>query len=267
MPTTPVTIQIEKISQYLVSNEIAKGSLFGQKLNPNWDVILYMERMGLSWALSQSSTYEDIYAATQYNYWLCYKTNKASYILANGSGGTIAPVVPIDDCCLSIYPIYITAADLDEDGNYNNSNIVGDNVIVFFNSNNQNFLTAGSGFEYTTTGIQITMEYDETYSWVIQKLGSSDSAPIDTPNVYNYNLIADATLIENVIATTDGQIVTIAIKPNGFTYTWDTFFVFNDNMPEQPGAIGVNTVQLYTFQYISAINKLVCVAQGLNTPY
>jgi hypothetical protein len=267
MPTTAATISLEKISQYLVSNDLAKGSLFGKKLNPYWDIILFMERKALEWAYSQSASYEDIYQATQYNYWLCYKTNKAAYILANGSGGTIAPVVPIDDCCLTIYPIFITAADLDEDGNYVNSQIVGDNVIVFANDNNQKYHRAGDGFEYTTEGLQITMEYDETYTWVIQKLGISDSQPANTPSLYNYNLTANATLIENVPATTDGQIITIAIKPNGFTYTWGTFFAFNDNMPQQPAAIGANTMQLYTFQYSAAIDRLICVAQALNTTY
>lgn len=267
MPTTANTVSLEKISQYTVGNDIARGSLFGPKLNQFWDVILYMERKSLEWALSQSSTYEDIYAATQYNYWLTYKTNKAAYILANGAGGTIAPVVPIDDCCLSIYPIRITAADLDEDGNYVNSQIVGDNVIVFANDNNQKWWAAGEGFEYNINGIQITMEYDETYSWIIQKLGTSDSSAANTPNVYNYDLTEDATLIENVPATVDGQIVIIAIKPNGFTYTWDTFFSFNDNWPEQPGAIGANTLQSYSFYYSAAINKLICYTQGINTAY
>ena len=267
MPTTSNTISLQKISQYIVGNDIAKGSLFGKKLNQYWDIVLYMERKSLEWAYSQSSTYEDIYQATQYNYWLCYKPNKAAYILANGSGGTIAPVVPIDDCCLSIYPIRITAADLDEDGNYVNSQIVGDNVIVFANDNNQKWWAAGEGFEYTVTGIQITMEYDETYSWIIQKLGTSDSQPANTPNIYNYNLIANATPIVNVTATEDGQLIIIAIKPNGFTYVWGSAFAFNDNWPEQPGAIGTNTIQLYTFAYSAAIGKLICVNQAINTPY
>jgi hypothetical protein len=267
MPTTPVTIQLQKISQYKVSNDIAKGSLFGKKLNQYWDIILYMERCGLSWAYSQSSTYEDIYKATQYNYWLVYKPNQAAYILANGSGGTIAPVVPIDDCCLTIYPIFITANDLDEDGNYVNSQIVGDNVIVFANDNNQKYHRAGDGFEYTTEGLQITMEYDETYTWVIQKLGISDSQPASTPTVYNYNLTANDTIIAPITATEDGQIVIVAIKPNGFTYDWDDSFGFNDNWPKQEAAIGVNTLQTYNFYYSAAIGKLICYAQGINTTY
>lgn len=268
MPTTPVTIQLEKISQYLVSNDISKGSLFGKKLNQYWDIILYMERKSLEWAYSQSATYEDIFQSTQYNYWLTYKPNQSAYILANGSGGTIAPVVPIDDCCLSIYPIRITAADLDEDGNYINSRIVGDNVIVFFNDNDEKWHPAGGDwFEYTTEGIRITAAYDETYTWIIQKLGTSDSQPANTPTVYNYSLTENDTGIAAVSATEDGQIVIIAIKPNGFTYDWNAFFAFNDNMPKQPGAIGVNTLQTYNFYYSAAIGKLVCYAQGLNTLY
>lgn len=268
MPTTAEVIQIAKISQYLASNDIAKGSLFGARIDPMLDIILYLERTAVEWAYNQNPNYEGIYETTQYLYWLCGKYKfKAQYILANGSGGTIAPVVPMDDCCLTIYPIYITAADLDENGNYINSQIVGDNVIVFFNDNDEKWHRAGGDwFEYTENGIRITAAYDETYTWIIQKLGTSDSQPIDTPSVVNYNLTENDTLIENIVLSEEGQLITIAIIPNEFTYNWDTNFIFGDTPPIQTPN-GANTLQLFTFQYIAAANKLLCVGQSLNIPH
>jgi hypothetical protein len=267
MPTTSSTINIAKVSQYLSAVDIMKGGLFGSKINENWDVDLYMERKAVEWASGQSATYENIYETTQYLYWLCYKTNKAQYIINSNTGGELAPVQSPDDCCIDLYPIYISASDLDEEGNYNNSDIVGDNVILFFNDNDEKWHRASADwFLFTPTGIRITAAYDETYTWVIQKLGNADATPTDNPNVVNYNLEADDTLIANVNATTDGQSITISIIPNGFTYYFDTNFLFGDTPPLQtPHDDG--TMQIFTFQYIAAINKMLCVTQAINIPY
>jgi hypothetical protein len=274
MAATTTTINTAKISQFMVSNDIAKGSLFGQKLNPYWDIDLYMERKALEWADDQNADYEDIYAVTQYVWWLCYKTAKAQYILNSGTGGEVAPVQSPDDCCIDLYPIHITQADFEADGvSYVNSDIVGDNIMIFVNQVSQTWwFSSGNntGFVYTPTGIRITIpDFDaNTYDYdiIIEKLGNADATPTDNPNVVNYNLTANDTLIENVNATTDGQLITFAIIPNGYTYTWDTMFVFSDNLPAQPASIAADTIQLYTFQYIAAANKLIINSESLNIP-
>lgn len=273
MAATSTTINIAKISQYLVANDILKGSLFGQKLNPDWDIDLYMERKAIEWAYGQSATYEDIYKTTQYVYWLTYKTAKAQRILDTVTGGELAPVQSPDDCCIDLYPIHITQADFEADGvSYDNSDIVGDNIMIFVNQVSQTWWFAGGanpGFVYTPTGIRITIPgfdastYD--YDVIIEKLGNADATPSDNPNVVNYNLTANDTLIENVTATLDGQLITIAIIPNGFTYYFDTNFLFGDTPPLQT-PYADNTLQIFTFQYIAAANKMLCVTQALNIP-
>jgi hypothetical protein len=83
-------------------------------------------------------------------------------------------------------------------------------------------------------------------------------------SLFNYSLDADDFVVPNIDPSYDGQVVTIAIKPNGFTYSWDTGFKFSDNYPEQPGATGVDTLQVYEFTYFIAANKFVCTDQSLN---
>ncbi len=270
MPTTTDTISLAKISQYLVGNDIAKGSLFGKKLNQYWDVVLYMERMAIQWAASQSSTYEDIYKNTAYVYWLCYKTIRAQYILNTGGGGSLAPVTSPDDCCIDLFPIKITQADFEADGvSYNNPDIVGKNLTIFVNEVSQQFWYAPTGFVYTPDGIRVTIPgFDANtyeYTILIDQLGNSEGT-VTTPTVVNYNLTADNTLIENILTVTaDGQKVIVAIVPNGFTYSFDTLFAFGDTPPLQtPNA--ANTLQIFTFEYFAAISKLVCTAQSLNIP-
>jgi hypothetical protein len=265
MPTTATTIDLAKISQYKVGNDIQKGSLFGQKLDPKWDITLYLERKAL-----ESASYEDIFDVTQYVYWLTYKPNQALAILNAGGGGEIAPVTPDSECCVDLYPIHITQADFEDDGvSYNNADIVGDNIMIFVNQVSQTWWFAGNGFVYTPTGIRITIpgfdasQYD--YDIIIEKLGSADATPSDTPNVINYNLTADDTLIENVNATTDGQVITITVIPNGFTYNFDTMFIAGDQ-PTLQTSTDENTIQVFNFQYIAAANKLLLTGLSANVP-
>lgn len=90
--------------------------------------------------------------------------------------------------------------------------------------------------------------------------------PMDCTNdIINYNLTID-TEIANIDPANVSNVVTFNIRPNGFNYTWGSIFAFSDNWPEQPGANAVNTMQVYTFQYNSTINKYVCIGQSLNIP-
>lgn len=267
MPTIAEIIEIAQVSQYLSANAIRKAPLYSNSIDRKLPRLLYMVRKTVERRYDQDPDDTTLPATSNYLYALCGRFSlEAQYLLGIGGGGSVSPIVPATTDN-DIYPIYVKENELTDDGEYNNPSIVGDNLIIFFNSNNQNFLVAGNGFEYTPTGIKITMAYDETYTWAIWKLGSGTSTTTQVPTVTNYNLIENDTLIANIAATAEGQEIVIAIKPNGFTYIWDTIFSFNDNWPEQPGAIGENTLQLYEFTYIAAINKLVCSWQAINTPY
>lgn len=56
MPTVAEIINIAKISQYLASNDVANGSLFGAPLNPQLPLQLYIERKAVEYRYD----YEDI---------------------------------------------------------------------------------------------------------------------------------------------------------------------------------------------------------------
>jgi hypothetical protein len=263
--TTAQRINIGRLSGLYASNELQAGKRNGGLLDRRLPYLIYMVTEGLEWLYLLDPDSEDLEPIGHYLISICRHQLKAQAVLAIATGGQVAAIdnsADEDD----IYPIYVTESELTEDGDYINPSIVGDNLIVFFNGNNQNFLVAGGGFEYTATGIRITMEYDETYTWVIYRRGTGTSTTTEIPTVVNYNLTENDSVIAAIAATEEGQLVTVAIKPNGFTYDWDNSFGFNDNMPKQPGAIGENTLQTYTFQYYAAIGKLVCIAQGLNTP-
>jgi hypothetical protein len=266
MLTTQQRINIGRLSGLYASNELQSGKKIGGLLDRRLPHLIYAVTQGLEWLNELDTANEDLEPIGHYLISICRHQLKAMAVLDIATPGTVATIVDStgDD---DIYPIYITEADLNDDGDYINSNIVGDNLIVFYNENNQKFLVAGAGFEYTSTVIRITMEYDETYTWVIYKRGTGTSEVTAIPMLVNYNLTENDTPITAIALTEEGRLVTVGIKPNGFTYIWDTSFAFNDNWPEQPGAIGENTMQLYTFQYSAAIGKLVCVGQALNTPY
>jgi hypothetical protein len=274
MPSTTTTTNTAKVSQYLAAVDIMKGGLFGSKINENWDVDLYMERKAVEWAYDQSATYENIYETTQYLYWLCYKTNRAQYIINSNTGGELAPVQSPDDCCIDLYPIHITQDDFEDDGvSYNNSDIVGDNIMIFVNQVSQTWWFSGGsnpGFVYTSTGIRITIPgFDATlyeYDIVIEKLGSADASPSDTPNVVNYNLTENDTPIEGVNATIDGQIITITVQPNGFTYNFDSNYFIAGDQPALQTPTNENTINIFNFQYIAAANKLLLIGTSLNIP-
>ena len=49
MLTIPNILDIAKISQYLATVDVEKGSLFGQRVVPETPQILYMERSAVEW--------------------------------------------------------------------------------------------------------------------------------------------------------------------------------------------------------------------------
>lgn len=88
----PTIIGTAKVSQYMVNQVIANGSLSGQKLDPNWGLTLYMERKALEWMYGKDPNYPSLRAVADYVLWLCYKANQALIIYSGGGGGT--PVIP-----------------------------------------------------------------------------------------------------------------------------------------------------------------------------
>jgi hypothetical protein len=147
-------IDIAKVSGYLAQNDIAKGSLFGQRKDPLLALKIYMERKAVEWAYGMDTDYDDLRNTANYLYALCGKyAVLAYYIVTSGSGGS-----SITPGTITGYPylIPITSADFADATNYNDASIVDKTVRVFWNDIPR-FLNAGE-FEYTATGINILVE-------------------------------------------------------------------------------------------------------------
>lgn len=90
MPTVSETISIMKVSQYLASADIAKGAVFGSKVDPNLPMILWVERYFLEKIYNLNPDQEDIQAVADYCYALCQSyAFEAVDIITNGVGGII----------------------------------------------------------------------------------------------------------------------------------------------------------------------------------
>jgi hypothetical protein len=92
--TTIQQINIEKVSQYLCAEDIAKGALFGPRLAPTTPIILYMERMAVQWKYNLSPTDSTLVSTGNYLYSLCKFSAKAQNIINIGGGGGVSPVTP-----------------------------------------------------------------------------------------------------------------------------------------------------------------------------
>ena len=174
MPNAEDTIEIAKVSQYLTGNNIAKGSLFGKKLNPLAAMIIYMERKALEWLYDLDSADTTLQGTANYVYALLQNGAQAQKIIAAGSGGTVITPVSPDSGSSSIFPIYITESDFEADGvSYDNANIVGKTLLIFINEIPK-YLIPGVDFTYTVTGVTITMAgFDantNTYNLVIENV-------------------------------------------------------------------------------------------------
>lgn len=113
--TVQEILDIAAVSEYLAANDVAKGSLFSQRLDPRLPLMLYMERKAVYWAYSQTPTYTDIVFTSNYLYALCGKyALSAQWIINGGGGGTpVVPITPTDDCTGLVH---ITSADFEGDG-------------------------------------------------------------------------------------------------------------------------------------------------------
>ena len=172
--------------------------------------------------------------------------------------------------------VIVSGTLFDNQGRYFNS-ALPTNVIVYY-TGQPNFLIPTIQWTYITSGGNvigihidpIQMPIDPAgYVFIIPNpIGCAGGvpSPAGVQTLYNYSLVADGFVVPNVNPAFDGQVITVAIKPNGFTYTWDTGFEFTDSYPEQPFAIAANTIQVYTFTYLVASGKFVCTNQSLNGP-
>jgi hypothetical protein len=156
MSTIANTIELAKVTSVLASQLIAKGRLFGRSIiDERFPKMITTERIIIEKVYAADPSYDGLQTASDYLYDLCGRfISEAQSIVDGGGGGSVAGVTPGGS---NIYPFIITGADFEADGiTYNNSEIVGDNLMLFVTGYNQEWQFAPTFFSYTATGIVIT---------------------------------------------------------------------------------------------------------------
>lgn len=157
--TVEEIIRIAKVSGYLTANDIAKGALYGEKLDPDWNVRLYLERKAVEWMYRHDPSYPTLTATANYLFALCggYGKKAAVVLAAGGAGSVVSPISPASDSLATegdfVYLIPIKGTDFYSATEYRDTRIVGEEVQVFWNEANR-YLTPLE-FTYTPNGIQI----------------------------------------------------------------------------------------------------------------
>jgi hypothetical protein len=157
--TVEEIIRIAKVSGYLTANDIATGALSGEKLDPDWNVRLYLERKAVEWMYRHDPAYPTLTSTANYLFALCggYGRRAAVVLAAGGAGSVVSPISPASDSLAAegdfVYLIPIKGTDFYSATEYRDTRIVGEEVQVFWNEANR-YLTPLE-FTYTPNGIQI----------------------------------------------------------------------------------------------------------------
>lgn len=170
--TIPEAIERGDISTYLVGNANSRGMLFGGKIAaPGSQVSIAMVTDGLRWGYDGGAqTDESLRNVANYLIWLCGIYGQQAAVIAGGSGG--GSVVPGGGSTSGIFPLYITQANFTSATFYPNTNIFGNNIIIFMNEINR-YLIPNSEFTVDATGVTITLDGFNatlnTYNLVIER--------------------------------------------------------------------------------------------------
>jgi len=175
MPTPALTIEIMKVSQYLASADIAKGNLYGKRVDPRLPTMLYVERRGLQDVYAKDPNYDGIQQVSDYCYALCAPYQFTAENIVNGGGGGMVPSPTPNQS----FPIYITELDFLSSTEYDNPVLSGNMLMIYLNEINRYLsppqnINATPEFVLTPTGIEITLDgFDArsfTYNLLIEKV-------------------------------------------------------------------------------------------------
>jgi len=83
------------VSQFLVTNDIARSGLWGGGIDITRPRLLYMVRKNVEWMYELDPTNETLIDTANYNYALCRNNLQAQKILQiSDGGGSISPITP-----------------------------------------------------------------------------------------------------------------------------------------------------------------------------
>lgn len=273
--TTQEKIEIGDISSYMVLQAIAKGSLFGAKLDPRWGLMLAMETDSIRWQNEFSPADTTLTQTGDYLLSICYNRQQAAVIMNGVGGGTIInPVTPSGSG--DAFPIYITSNDFADATSYNNPALIGQSVVLFVNEVNR-FLFAGEGFLTTATGIQIRSDANatipgfdattNTYNIIIWKTGGISASNTSASDLVRTIVLTENTTVSNPATDPlDGQKYTIELVQGGsggYTVAWGSKFKFSNTQPEPEISTDVAAIDIIVFEYDADSDVYNCISQSL----
>ena len=143
--TVAQILDIAKISQYIATIDIEKGSFFGKRVVPETPQILYNERKAVEWLYNLDPADTSLVETSNYLYSLCRGYNLQAQQIS-GTGGTITPVNPsqipspydFEVTATSIIPAGATSATL--------SAFIGFNILFVRNGIPQSTLNLGGSY-------------------------------------------------------------------------------------------------------------------------
>ena len=230
LKTPAQIIDIAKLSQFYAANFIGNGSLFSPELDPRWARILYVERKSLEWMYDLDPTNSTLQKVANYVYRLCGRAGlKAAAVLGGGAGGSgtiITPTTPTTLGFRFLYLIPITAADFTTATEYDNPDIAGKELQVFWN-NIDRYLEIGTELLYTPTGFTVfiddgsggnsfnafTTNTDAEFKiYIVHPEGTSISSP--TQGYYPYTGIGGETSFSNSVLV--GKTVVFVLRGTAY---------------------------------------------------
>lgn len=156
MPTVARILQLAPVACYLSANYIAKRKLFGGSIDSNNPLKIYNVYKVLKKIYDNDPNYDGLQVRADYLYELCKKwAVNATAIVDGGGGGSISPITP-PSTGASVFPIYVIQSDFSTATEYNDTRIVGKNLMLFYNQINR-YLKPGTEWAYTLTGVQILL--------------------------------------------------------------------------------------------------------------
>lgn len=153
MPTVPEIIEIAKGSQYLAADYTDKNSIIynGSKTTKILSSNIYRIRKSVEWMYNLSPNYTGLQGVANYLLSLCGMFGLTAQAIISSGGGTVTPGTP---GIIQPYLIPITSADFANATEYNNPEIVGKNLAIFWNDIPR-YIYSPSEWVNTATGINI----------------------------------------------------------------------------------------------------------------
>jgi len=148
MPLTVAQIlDVAKISMYLSTLDVEKGSLFGQRVVPDTPQILANEIFGIEYWYNLDPSDPSLIETSNYLYALCRGYNLQAQQIS-GTGGTISPVNPTQ--IPNPYDFIVSASSIVPSGATSAilTAFIGFNVLFVRNGIPQSMINVGGGNSY-----------------------------------------------------------------------------------------------------------------------